>query len=101
MTCPGSWWIGAAAEVPGRGIRSRCGGDVQIGGAAGAGVAAAMIQQKMLRPGVWSVLGGAAVGTTVGLLAHGATAPKKTKAKTEGAAKDLAKDVKDSIDKMG
>eukprot|EP00892_Ulva_mutabilis_P003402 jgi/Ulvmu1/1433/UM011_0163.1 len=73
----------------------------QIGAAAGAGLAAAMVQQKMLRPGVWSVLGGAALGTTAGLLAHGTTAPKKTKTKTEGAIQGLAKDVKDSVDKMG
>lgn len=56
-----------------------------------------MVQQKMLRPGVWSVIGGAALGTTAGLLAHGASAPKKAK----GDAKGLAKGVQDSIDKMG
>lgn len=56
-----------------------------------------MIQQKMLRPGVWSVVGGAALGTAAGLLAHGATAPKKEK----GSKQSLVKDVKDSMDKMG
>lgn len=71
---------------------------MQIGAAAGSGIAAALASQGMLPRNAWSMLGGAAVGTAVGLLAHGATAPKR-----ETGHKGLAgvkKDVQNAIDAM-
>lgn len=69
---------------------------MQVGAAAGSGVAMAMASQGMLPTSAWSVLGGAAVGTAVGLLAHGATAPPKETAKTLGLS--LKRDVQDALE---
>jgi hypothetical protein len=67
----------------------------------GAGGAAAMAQQRMIRPNIWTVLGGAAVGTTLALFAHSATAPKKDGKEATGSLSNVAKDVQTSIEKMG
>ena len=71
---------------------------MQIGAAVGSGIAAAMASQGMVPANAWSLLGGAAVGTAAGLLAHGATAPKR-----ETGHKGLAgikKDVQNAVDSM-
>lgn len=73
---------------------------MQMGAAAGSGIAAAMTTQGMLPPGIWSVLGGAAVGTAAGLLAHGATAPKKEKGPKKKWLAGVTKDVQDAIEAM-
>lgn len=72
---------------------------MQVGAAAGSGIGAAMVSQGMLKPNVWSVLGGAAVGTAIALVAHGATAPPKKGEGHKGLA-GVAKDVQNAVEAM-
>jgi ABC-type phosphonate transport system ATPase subunit len=73
---------------------------MQVGAAMGAGIATAMVSQKLLPGSVLSVVGGAAVGTVAGLVAHGVTCPKLEKTEKRSL-KDFVKQARDSVDKMG